>query len=197
MVVKKSNAFIVTSISMVINIDGATFKRMHIGYVKEEPIVVFSELFNKYYIQNFEGENIFPMSYVSFKYALQIETDYVDLSKLVFDLDTFMKYKAEELSYCATGTDYNFDNEYTERLKICQMGELSKLITSAANFNEMISKADIACDNLTSFEGSSIRANAIIYCKDIISRLITSDAWEKCIIARCLDKILSTIKYIN
>lgn len=76
MVIESTNGIQrLTSINLVENVDGIHKTVKNIGYVAEEPFVVFTALLNKYFIQSYCGQDLYPVGYCSFKYSLSIEDE--------------------------------------------------------------------------------------------------------------------------
>lgn len=76
MVIESTNGIQrLTSINLVENIDGIHKTVKNIGYVAEEPFVVLAVLLNKYFIQSYCGQELYPVGYCSFKYSLSIEDE--------------------------------------------------------------------------------------------------------------------------
>lgn len=76
MVIESTNGIQrLTSINLVENVDGIHKTVKNIGYVAEEPFVVLAVLLNKYFIQSYCGQELYPVGYCSFKYSLSIEDE--------------------------------------------------------------------------------------------------------------------------
>jgi len=76
MVIESTNGIQrLTSINLVENVDGIHKTVKNIGYVAEEPFVVLAVLLNKYFIQSYCGQELYPVGYCSFKYSISIEDE--------------------------------------------------------------------------------------------------------------------------
>ena len=84
-----------TKVSMITNTDGVHTSEELIGYIAEDPFIVFTILINKYAISYYD-ERIYPMALCSFSNSLKIEDcgsiySYNNIDKRYFNnIDSFI-----------------------------------------------------------------------------------------------------------
>lgn len=112
-----------TSINLVENVDGIHKTVKNIGYVAEEPFVVLSVLLNRYFIQSYCGNELYPVGYCSFKHSLSIEDEGDrriprNICKCaIHDIMSFEKINEDMLGLAYIDRYYN-NSQYEEYIKL-------------------------------------------------------------------------------
>lgn len=123
-----------TKVSMIINTDGVHTSEELIGYIAEDPFVVFTILINKYAI-SYYNERIYPMALCSFSNSLKIEDcgsiySYNNMDKRYFNnIDSFISIEDDVLIKARLTED-----KRTEEFTL---------------FANILSNEDLKCNHLT------------------------------------------------
>ena len=190
------NNYKATAVNMIVNINGGELQTIRLGLIKEDSFVVFTELFRSYYIAIFEEENVFPMQYVSFEYALSLRTVFYDATGHgeLYSVEDFCKIKKPNLMYCETGVDTNWDSQYIERLA---NSPLKELIEAAISNSQKILDAKEFAKRLMSlppdmFDQKTSGLSKII--GTTLSSCSDDSMWDKFINIRCIRIVMNAFE---
>lgn len=142
-----------SKISIIHNVDGCHTMNSFKCYMNCNPLTALSILMSDYYIQSYCGEELYHMSYVGYKYALQIDEIDIDDDNLyafykindnIFEnyipLNADFNAERPALHAAKAGLDKHWDDDYSSRLSV--LFKNNKTISTAAEINLIIHECD-------------------------------------------------------
>lgn len=136
-----------SKISMIHNYDGCHTSKAFLCYMTCDPLVAMSILMGDYYIAGYNGEELYSMSYVGYKYALAIDPEDVDnddefIMSNIIHIESFVpEYNnigRPIFSLAVAGVNTSYDADYSLRLSM--LFDSNEDVSKAATLNSLISK---------------------------------------------------------
>lgn len=152
-----------TKISLIHNIDGCHTMTSLKCYMNCDPFTALSILMSDYYIQSYCGEELYHMSYVGYKYALQIDGVDIDDDTMLYrfykmnddkfenyiPIDSNMIGERPALYLAKAGSNSHWDDDYSTRLSVLLKN--NEIVSEAAEVNWVIHKCSDTFD-ITNFD---------------------------------------------
>lgn len=136
-----------SKISMIHNYDGCHTSKAFLCYMNCDPLVAMSILMGDYYISGYNGEELYSMSYVGYKYALAIDPEDVDnddefIMSNIMHIEPFVpdyvNIERPIFKLAKAGVNTSYDADYSLRLSM--LFESNKDVSKAATLNSLITK---------------------------------------------------------